>query len=174
MKGLHGYAAGAIGLVLILTACTSTGTSDGTSTSGASRPVMGDDVVITYRFQDSSVPPQYHRSEELTIDRMTTRLVIDSYGEVLADESRPTPPEVWRELVTAIESIASLPVEVSQEGCVGGTSTSVRVTTAGQITIDLLADECAGANAQASEAIADWIVPVRRLFPATEALAPTG
>ena len=120
------------------------------------------------------MPPQYHRSEGLTIDRMTTRLVIDSYGDVLADESRPTPPEVWHELVADIESIASLPVEASQDGCVGGTSKSVRVTTAGQITIDLVVDVCAGANAQASEAIADWIDSVRRLFPATEALAPTG
>jgi hypothetical protein len=135
---------------------------------------MGDDVVITYRFQDSSIPPRYHRSEELTIDRTTTRLVIDSYGDVLADESRPTPPEVWRALVTDIGSIASLPVEASQDGCVGGTSTSLRVTTAGHITIDLLVDECAGANVLASEAIADVIDPVRRLFPATEALAPTG
>ena len=174
MKGLHGYAAGAIGLALILTACTSTATSDGSSPSGPSRSVMGDDVVVTYRFQDSSIPPQYHRSEELTVDRMTTRLVIDSYGDVLADESRPTPPEVWRELVADLESIASLPVEASQEGCVGGTSTSVRATTAGQITFELMADECAGANAPATEAIAVWIDPVRRLFPATEALAPTG
>lgn len=160
-----------------MTACSSTGTSTktstGTSASEGSQPAAMDAAAIVSRFQDSSVPPQYHRSEELTIDRATTRLVIDSYGDVLADESRPTPPDLWRELVAGIDSMASIAVEPSQEGCVGGTSTSLRVTSAGQVIIDIRADECAGSNAQASEAIGEWIGPARRLFPATEALAPT-
>lgn len=123
------------------------------------------------------MPPQYHRSEELTIDRMTTRLVIDSYGEVLADESRPTPPEVWSGLIggiSGIESIVRLEVEQSQQGCVGGTTESIRVSSATELIADVVADECAGANAQASTAMRDWIDPARRLFPSTESLAPTG
>ena len=136
------------------------------------------------------MPPQYHRSEELTIDRTTTRLVIDSYGDVLADESRPTPPEVWRGLVASIDAIAELPVEDAQEGCVGGTSQSIQVTSAQRSIVDsaqrsivdsaqrsivdVVADECAGANAQASKAIRDLIAPARSLFPPTETLAPTG
>ena len=139
-----------------------------------SRPGLADDAVVVYRFQDSSVPPQYHRSEELTIDRTTTRLVIDSYGDVLADESRPTPPEVWRGLVAGMESIAALPVEEAQEGCVGGTSESIRVRSAGQLIVEVVADECAGANALAREAVRDWIDPPRRMFPSTDSLAPTG
>ncbi len=120
------------------------------------------------------MPPQYHRSEELTIDRTTTRLVIDSYGDVLADESRPTPPEVWRGLVASIDAIAELPVEEAQEGCVGGTSQSIEVTSAQRSIVDVVADECAGANVQASKAIRDSIAPARSLFPPTETLAPTG
>lgn len=128
------------------------------------------------------MPPQFHRSEELTIDRTTTRLVIDSYGDVLADESRPTPPEVWRGLVASIDAIAELPVEDAQEGCVGGTSRSIEVTSVQRSVVDsvqrsvvdVVADECAGANALASEAISDSIAPVRSLFPPTETLAPTG
>ena len=133
--------------------------------------------MIVYRFQDSSVPPRYHRSEEITIDRTTTRLVIDSYGEVLADESRPTPPEVWSGLIgsiSGIESIVRLKVEQSQQGCVGGTTESIRVSSATELIADVVADECAGANAQASTAMRDWIDPARRLFPSTESLAPSG
>lgn len=136
--------------------------------------MVGDDAVIVYRFQDSSVPPRYHRSEEITIDRTTTRLVIDSYGEVLADESRPTPPEVWSGLISGIESITRLEVEQSQQGCVGGTTESIRVSSATELIADVVADECAGANAQASTAMRDWIDPARRLFPSTESLAPSG
>ena len=47
------------------------------------------------RVPDASVPPQYHRSVTLTVTREDAHIVIDSYGDVLADERVPTPPAVW-------------------------------------------------------------------------------
>ena len=47
---------------------------------------LPDDATVTYAFTDSSVPPQYHRSVTLTVTRDEAHIVIDSYGDVLADE----------------------------------------------------------------------------------------
>ena len=137
-------------------------------------PVVVDELVIVYRFFDSSVPPPSHRSLELTLSRTQARLVIDSYGEVLADESRPTPAEVWRALVAGLPSLAALRVDGAQEGCVGGTGEAVRAWSGKQVVVELAVDECAGSNERVSAAIGTWIKPARDLFRPTQELAPTG
>ena len=103
-----------------------------------------------------------------------SRLVIDSYGDVLADESRTTPPEVWSGLVDGIPSLAALRVEGAQEGCVGGTGEAVHVSLGEQLIVELAVDECAGSNEVVSDVIGRWIKPAREVFPSTEVLAPTG
>ena len=52
---------------------------------------LPDDATVTYAFTDSSVPPQYHRSVTLTVTRDEAHIVVDSYGDVLADERVATP-----------------------------------------------------------------------------------
>ena len=137
-------------------------------------PVVVDDLVIVYNFFDSSVPPPSHRSVELTVSGTEARLVIDSYGEVLADESRPTPPEVWNALVAGLPSLAAQTVVGAQEGCVGGTGEAVRAWSGNQVIVELAVDECAGSNERVSDAIGTWIKPARDMFPPTQELAPTG
>jgi hypothetical protein len=158
--------------IVLMTACSGQGSTQVPTASGTAGPAVFDDALIVYDFHDSSVPPPYHRSLELTVDQSRTRLVIDSYGEVLADESRPTPPEVWSALMDGLASLAALPIDEAQEGCVGGTGERVRVTSGGQVIVDLAVDECAGSNELVSDAIGAWIDPAREVIPSTEELAP--
>jgi len=78
---------------------------------------------ITYAFGDASVPPEYHRSYTITVDAETARVVVDSYGDVLADEQYPATGQQFAELVASLETdeIANCTLD-QNEGCGGGTS----------------------------------------------------
>ncbi len=160
--------------IVVMSACSGPSVTPVSSAATTVVPSVVDDLVIVYNFFDSSVPPPWHRSLELTVSRTQSRLVINSYGDVLADESRLTPPEVWSGLVDGVSSLPAHGIEGAQEGCVGGTGEAVRVSTAMQVILELAVDECDGSNKRISDAIGSWIKPVRGLFPSTEDLAPTG
>ncbi len=135
---------------------------------------LSSDALITYQFLDSSVPPPYHRSFELTVTAKESRIVVDSYGDVLADEKVPTDPEVWNTLGSTIDQVSSLTAAQTEQGCTGGTATSLAVIAGDQVLADLMLDECAGANAEAAEAVDAWIAPARGQFPSMDVLAPEG
>ena len=164
----------ALACIAVMSGCSGPITTPVLTVPSSVESTIDDDSVIVYNFYDSSVPPPSHRSLELTVSRTQSRLVIDSYGDVLADESRPTPPEVWSGLVDGVPSLAALRVDGAQEGCVGGTGEAVHVSLGKQVIVELAVDECAGSNERVSDAIGGWIKPARDLFPPTQELAPTG
>ncbi len=164
-----------------LAACSSGGAEPAASASGSSSPQEGtaamgltDDAVVTFSFQDSSVPPQYHRSYQLTVRADESRIVVDSYGDVLADETVPTDPAVWAALGEGMAPLVDLTADTVEQGCTGGTTTSLVVEEAGAPVIDLYLDQCAGANEAPTEAIRAWIAPARDQFPPMSELAPEG
>lgn len=130
------------------------------------------DATVVYAFHDSSVPPPYHRSITLTVDQQQARIVVDSYGDVLADETVATPPAVWETLGATLDSVASLAVDDPGEGCTGGTAIDLSVATPAETLVDLSPEFCAGSNDALQAPIAAWIAPARDLFPATDVLAP--
>jgi hypothetical protein len=163
--------------VLVAGALMVAGCGSDSATSQASGEAAGGlsaEALITYQFLDSSVPPQYHRSYELTITAKESRIIVDSYGDILADEKVPTDPAVWSTLGSTVDQISSLEAVSSEQGCTGGTATSVAVIEGDDVLADLMLDECAGANAEASEAVDAWIAPARAQFPAMDVLAPEG
>ena len=135
---------------------------------------LPDDATVVYAFGDSSVPPQYHRSVTLTVTADESRIVVDSYGDVLADESAPTPPQVWQQLGDTLPALEALEVDESQEGCVGGTTLQVMVSTPDAELLRLDPEFCGGSNEGIEAAIDAWIAPARDLFPPTDVLAPEG
>jgi hypothetical protein len=135
---------------------------------------LPDDATVTYAFTDSSVPPRYHRSVTLTITRDEAQIVIDSYGDVLADERVETPTAVWETLGATLPAVEALTVEAPGEGCTGGTAVSLTVETPSGPSLDLDPEFCAGSNEGLEESIDGWIAPARDLFPPTDVLAPEG
>lgn len=131
-------------------------------------------TIVTYEFQDSSIPPEYHRSVELIVGEQDARIVVDSYGDVLADETTATPANVWSQLTEGLETLAALTVDGPVEACVGGTSVRVVVVDGAETLVDLVIDQCGGSAREATDAVDQWIEPARGLFPAIDVLAPEG
>ncbi|MBI1352298.1 MAG: hypothetical protein GC156_14425 [Actinomycetales bacterium] len=155
----------AIAPLVLLAACS----------SGEAGPgPLPDDATVSYAFHDASVPPQYHRSETLTVTKGEAHLVIDSYGDVLADRTVATPAAVWEQLGAGLDAVAALSPESLDTGCTGGTGASISVESGEQSIVDLRVDYCGDANGAMEAPIASWIGPARNLFPATEVLAPEG
>lgn len=156
-----------VGVLVALVAATGCSSED--ADSGGALP---EDATVTYAFQDSSVPPQYHRSYTLTVTQAESRIVVDSYGDVLADESAPTSTKVWQEISAGTPSIADL-VPVGQvDGCAGGTSFDVEVTVPLETLVELSADLCGGDNDDVARVVTDWLAPARDQFPPMDELAP--
>ena len=135
---------------------------------------LDDDSVITYAFHDSSVPPRYHRSVTLTVTKQEARMVVDSYGTVLADENRPTSDALWSVLAETLPTIEGRPVEVPAQGCTGGTRIDVLIDTAGTRVLDLRPEFCGGVNVELRDLVRTWIAPVLAIFPPVSELAPEG
>lgn len=136
--------------------------------------VLGSNALVSYVFLDSSVPPPYHRSYELTVRADESRIAVDSYGDVLAQERVATDPTVWSTLGATIEEVTSLSAQQPEEGCTGGTVTSLTVVREGDVLVDLVLDQCADVNTEAVEVVNSWIAPAREQFPPMDVLAPEG
>jgi hypothetical protein len=154
----------AFAVLVLLTGCGSGG--------GDAVPGLADDAIVTYAYRDASVPPAFHRSVTLTVSRDTSRIVVDSYGDVLADARVATPPAVWAALGASIDQVSSLAPTPPGEGCAGGTGRSVKVVSGTRKLVDVDAEFCANSNAGLDAAIDAWVSPARDLFPSTEELAP--
>jgi hypothetical protein len=171
----------AVASVFLVAACGgadtagSASTGTGSSSSATSVPRhLADDSTITYKLRDASVPPEFHRSVTVTVTKAKTNIVIDSYGDVLADETADTPQEVWAMLDTGLYEAIQMSAPEDPKGCTGGTGRELAVQTGGKTVVDFSAEFCGGSNSGLDTRIDAWILPARALFPTTDVLAPTG
>jgi len=81
---------------------------------------------ITYHFGDASVPPKYHRSYTVTVTADSVNIVVDSYGDILADEEYEITTKQFDDIQRSLErnNIRNCTLG-SDEGCTGGTSESI-------------------------------------------------
>ena len=138
------------------------------------RPASGGlpaDATVTYAFRDSSMPPPYHRSFVITVNRDAARIVVDSYGTVLADQTASMPPGTWQRMSDSIADLDGIVIEEPEQGCTGGTGFALSVSDGG---FALEGSACGGANSEAEQRVSAWIAPVRSLFPPMDQLAPEG
>lgn len=170
----------AVGLAFTALALSGCSAEGGSGMSGSPAPA-GDSgtalpagAVITYEFTDSSVPPPYHRSFVLTVSETSARIVVDSYGDVLADESASVPSATWDALATSYRDLGGIVIVEPEQGCTGGTNFAVTVTVGDAVLRDLSGYVCGGANAEADVQVRKWIAPARALFPPMSELAPEG
>jgi hypothetical protein len=164
-------------MVLGMSGCGGPAEKDGTGRV-MTESALGPAATVTYEFQDSSVPPPYHRSYGLTFDRSSARIVVDSYGDVLADRSAPMPEQVWEQVSRTFPEVRTLTVEVPDQGCAGGTGFALTVaedgTKDGSQHYVLRGTACGGINSDVAAAVSEWVGPVRALFPPMDELAPEG
>jgi hypothetical protein len=84
---------------------------------------------ITYRFQDSSVPPEYHRSYTINVTKAKARIIVDSYGNVINRAEVKLKEGQFREILEAINQgkITISSDNKDDSGCTGGTSEGLKV-----------------------------------------------
>jgi len=101
---------------------------------------------IIYSFGDSSVPPQYHRSYTITATPENIRIVVDSYGNILADTTYQMTKESFGSLVDNFNEskIISIKKVDDQDGCTGGTSKYIKIYEGDKIIFDGYAYFCGG------------------------------
>ena len=77
---------------------------------------------ITYHFKDASVPPEYHRSFSVTVTTDKVRIVVDSYGDILADKEYEITNEQFDDIRNSLERNKIINCTLGDdEGCSGGT-----------------------------------------------------
>ncbi len=129
-------------------------------------------ATVTYEFHDSSVPPPFHRSFKLVFDRSRARIVVDSYGDVLADRTALVSPAAWDAVSAGFPAVSGLVVAEPAQGCTGGTGFAATVAEDGTVRFSLSGLACGGVNSDAADRLAEWVRPVRALFPPMNELAP--
>lgn len=101
---------------------------------------------IEYRFNDSSVPPPYHRSYDIIVVPDTIYLKVDSYGEILTDTNFVLAASDFMALCDSLPSFNLKTRERKEpDGCVGGTGEQIKITdAAGNVSIEGSAYYCGG------------------------------
>ena len=81
---------------------------------------------IVYHFGDASVPPQYHRSYTITVVSDTAQIVVDSYGDILAEKKYEITQAQFDSVIVALEknNIKNCKPK-KNKGCTGGTSENI-------------------------------------------------
>jgi hypothetical protein len=76
---------------------------------------------LVYRFIDSSVPPEYHRSYTIAAAPEKVNVMVDSYGDILAEYDFPLSEKSFREFLTELRQIIVFQTEPGEnQGCPGG------------------------------------------------------
>lgn len=98
-----------------------------TACSTSHFPSAGEVDFLRFKFHDSSVPPEFHRSYLLYFHDDEVRVVIDSYGDILAEETVKIGEDKVKEAFSLIGKfkIADKSSKSEGKGCTGGTGISV-------------------------------------------------
>lgn len=100
---------------------------------------------MEYRFGDSSVPPQYHRSYTISISISEKTITIDSYGDVLLQRQYDNTAEEYQKFREAVaEKGISTHEETDALGCTGGKTEYVRLYKGDEVYFDAYVYHCGG------------------------------
>ncbi len=99
-------------------------------------------ATVVYEFHDSSVAPEYHRSYTVTVTAGSATVVVDSYGDVIAQDTQPIDDVTWRATVDAAAALAGT-ASSENTGCAGGTSDELTaLDAAGADVVHVFVDHC--------------------------------
>lgn len=78
---------------------------------------------FSYKFTDSSMPPQYHRSYVITVKPGWVYLTVDSYGDILLNDTATLSETVYQNFAASIDKLnIKTRKDEPGEGCDGGTT----------------------------------------------------
>ena len=99
---------------------------------------------IVYSFKDASVPPQYHRSYTITVTRDHYHIIVDSYGDILAEATIDMSEQIMDKLVKYIETYQIKERDYKRDStiCSGGASKSLTVYSDNNILLNGTVYQC--------------------------------
>ncbi len=79
---------------------------------------------FVYKYGDSSVAPEYHRSYSIAISPKTIKIEVNSYGDTLATKTYRTPANAFSKIENLLQNyyIEIVEEEKKHESCTGGTT----------------------------------------------------
>jgi hypothetical protein len=100
---------------------------------------------LEYRYQDASVPPEYHRSYSIIISDGKLRYTVDSYGDVIGDTTISIDKAKWEKVQGFFsKAISNRKRTELKPGCTGGTGESITTRLAGNVVFNGANYYCAG------------------------------
>lgn len=104
------------------------------------------ETTVEYRFRDSSVPPKYHRSYTIKASDKEASITVDSYGDVLRQETAAMPAETWTEVMNLARSLPerTKDIRAPKPGCAGGTASTIVVREGEQERYSQRIEDCGG------------------------------
>ena len=100
---------------------------------------------IVYRYDDSSVPPKYHRSYKIEANDNKISIVVDSYGQILAQEEFPITANQFSELVVYLnEKRVHNTKNTESMGCTGGTGENIVFSAGAKVVFKGYVYHCGG------------------------------
>lgn len=82
---------------------------------------------IVFEYHDASVPPDDHRSYRIKIHEDKLYYVVDSYGEIIKEDSISIEKNKWNNIQSAFLTcdIRNVEKRKNSEGCTGGSGNSI-------------------------------------------------
>lgn len=98
---------------------------------------------IIYSFDDASVPPEYHRSYTITIKENSGTIVVDSYGDILAEDEFKLMDGEFAKLIESINSANLKECDANNAPkCTGSTGELISIKEGGKEVYHQYIDHC--------------------------------
>ena len=106
---------------------------------------INDTTRFEYRYGDSSLPPDYHRSYTIAITDSMKSITIDSYGTVLLKRQYPNTPAEFQAFKEELSTKGiKKRKEKKSDPCDGGTSETIRMYNADEMFFNAYVYHCSG------------------------------
>ncbi|WP_024819570.1 hypothetical protein [Arthrobacter sp. 31Y] len=120
-------------------------------------------TTVEFSFRDSSVPPQYHRSYVIKATNKEASITVDSYGDVLAQETTAMPADTWTKVLELAGTLPTRAEAISEPepGCTGGTASKIVIRDGDQDRYSKSAENCGG---RSDKPLTETVAPLEALF----------
>jgi hypothetical protein len=129
---------------------------------------------VQLRFEDASVPPEYHRSYTISVQPSQLEVTVDVYGEVIAGQTHSVTTQQWDELLSQAAALPqSLSDEAQPEGVTGGSAHTLSLWTGGTTPKELTWSSASAPGAATTKAATTFVNVLRALVPDLQKLLDT-
>ena len=131
------------------------------------------ETTVEYSFRDSSVPPRYHRSYIIQASETEARITVDSYGDVLRQETAAMPAETWAKVIGMAGTLPqrSQDIAAPKPGCTGGSGSRIIIRAGGKEQYSKSAENCGG---RTDAPLTDTAAAIEGLFDMDDLLKTDG